>query len=189
MRVAALFMYRSGRVADENVATLVSAGQADRYSDKAGVTPGSSAADGSDHPRPQERVVSFGASRKAAKQAFAMAWISPGDADLAEAHDCFSGVGMTTHRDLGACDGREAPRLLEKEESSLGGRTPVHPGGRLKSKGHPADVVGVAQRPGLVEQLREDPVNQFDGARWALAYDQGGSTAAPAITILEGSRA
>jgi acetyl-CoA C-acetyltransferase len=131
---------------------------------------------------------SFAATRKAAKQAFAMAGIGPRDIDVAEVHDCFSGVEMMTYEDLGFCDRGEAPRLLEKEETSIGGRIPVNPSGGLKSKGHPPGATGVAQCTELFEQLRGDAVNQVDGARWALAHNVGGPTAVSAVTILEGPR-
>jgi acetyl-CoA C-acetyltransferase len=130
----------------------------------------------------------FAATRKAAHQAFGMAGIGPRDIDVAEVHDCFSGVEMMTYEDLGFCDRGEAPRLLEKEETSIGGRIPVNPSGGLKSKGHPPGATGLAQCTELFEQLRGHAVNQVDGARWALAHNVGGPTAVSAVTILEGPR-
>lgn len=134
-------------------------------------------------------LASFAATRKAARQAFAMAGVGPRDIDVAEVHDCFTGVEMMTYEDLGFCDRGEAPRLLEKEETSIGGRIPVNPSGGLKSKGHPPGATGLAQCTELFEQLRGDAVNQVDGARWALAHNVGGPTAVSAVTILEGPRA
>jgi acetyl-CoA C-acetyltransferase len=131
---------------------------------------------------------SFAATRKAAQRAFGMAGVGPGDIDVAEVHDCFSGVEMMTYEDLGFCDRGEAPRLLEKEETSIGGRIPVNPSGGLKSKGHPPGATGLAQCTELFEQLRGEAVNQVDGARWALAHNVGGPTAVSAVTILEGPR-
>ncbi|MCU1669240.1 MAG: pcaF 3 [Blastococcus sp.] len=130
----------------------------------------------------------FAATRKAAQRAFGMAGVGPGDIDVAEVHDCFSGVEMMTYEDLGFCDRGEAPRLLEKEETSIGGRIPVNPSGGLKSKGHPPGATGLAQCTELFEQLRGEAVNQVDGARWALAHNVGGPTAVSAVTILEGPR-
>jgi acetyl-CoA C-acetyltransferase len=130
----------------------------------------------------------FAATRKAAHQAFGMAGVGPRDIDVAEVHDCFSGVEMMTYEDLGFCDRGEAPRLLEQEETSIGGRIPVNPSGGLKSKGHPPGATGLAQCTELFEQLRGEAVNQVDGARWALAHNVGGPTAVSAVTILEGPR-
>ena len=134
----------------------------------------------------KEDLSSFPATRKAARQAFAMAGIGPLDINVAEVHDCFSGVEMMSDEDLGFCNRGEAARLLEKEETSIGGRIPVNPSGGLKSKGHPPGATGLAQCAELFEQLRGHAVNQVDAARWALAHNVGGPTAVSAVTVLEG---
>ncbi|HEV7755333.1 MAG TPA: thiolase family protein [Mycobacteriales bacterium] len=128
----------------------------------------------------------FPATAKAAKQAFAMAGIGPERIDVAEVHDCFTGVEMMTYEELGFCGRGEAPRLLERGETSIGGRLPVNPSGGLKSKGHPPGATGLAQCTELFEQLRGEAVNQVDGARWALAHNVGGPTAVAAVTVLAG---
>ncbi|QSR32183.1 thiolase [Nocardioides sp. S5] len=137
----------------------------------------------------KEDLSSFAATRRAAKQAFAMAGIGPQDINVAEVHDCFTGVEMMTYEDLGFCGRGEAPRLLEKEETSIGGSLPVNPSGGLLSKGHPPGATGIAQCTELFEQLRGHAVNQVDGAKWALAHNVGGPTAVSAITVLEGPSA
>jgi acetyl-CoA C-acetyltransferase len=128
----------------------------------------------------------FPATAKAAKQAYAMAGIGPERIDVAEVHDCFTGVEMMTYEELGFCGRGEAPGLLEKGGTTLDGRLPVNPSGGLKSKGHPPGATGLAQCTELYEQLRGEAVNQVDGARWALAHNVGGPTAVSAVTILEG---
>jgi acetyl-CoA C-acetyltransferase len=133
-------------------------------------------------------LTTFPATTRAARQAFRMAGVSPNDIDVAELHDCFSGVEMMTYEDLGFCDRGEAAHLLEKQETSLGGRLPVNPSGGLKSKGHPPGATGLAQCTELFEQLRGEARNQVEGARWGLAHNLGGPTAVSAITILEGIR-
>ena len=137
----------------------------------------------------KEDLSSFAATRRAAKQAFTMAGINPQNIDVAEVHDCFTGVEMMTYEDLGFCGRGEAPRLLEKGETSMGGSIPVNPSGGLKSKGHPPGATGIAQCTELFEQLRGHAVNQVDGAHWALAHNIGGPTAVAAVTVLEGPRA
>jgi acetyl-CoA C-acetyltransferase len=112
--------------------------------------------------------------------------VTPDAIDVAEVHDCFSGVEMMNYEDLGFCERGEAVRLLEKGETSLGGRIPVNPSGGLKSKGHPPGATGLAQCTELFEQLRGEAANQVDGARWGLAHNLGGPTAVSAVTILEG---
>ena len=133
-------------------------------------------------------LTTFPATTRAAKRAFQMAGITPHDIDVAELHDCFSGVEMMTYEDLGLCDRGEAAQILEKGETSLEGRIPVNPSGGLKSKGHPPGATGLAQCNELFEQLRGEACNQIDGARWGLAHNLGGPTAVSAVTILQSGR-
>lgn len=129
-------------------------------------------------------MTTFPPTVKAARQAFAMAGVGPADIDVAELHDCFTGVEMITYEDLGFCDKFEAYKLVEAGETSVGGRIPVNPSGGLKAKGHPPGATGIAQCFELFEQLRGHSTNQVDGARLALAHNIGGPTAVSAITIL-----
>jgi acetyl-CoA C-acetyltransferase len=129
-------------------------------------------------------LTSFPPTVKAAKQAYAMAGVGPADIDVAEVHDCFTGVELIDYEDLGFCDRFGAAKLVEAEETSIGGRIPVNPSGGLKAKGHPPGATGVAQCFELWEQLRGHASNQVDGARWALAHNVGGPTAVSAVTIL-----
>lgn len=133
-------------------------------------------------------LTTFPATVKAAKAAYAMAGIGPGDIDVAEVHDCFTGVEVIDYEDLGFCDKFGAAKLLEAGETSVGGRIPVNPSGGLKAKGHPPGATGVAQCYELWEQLRGEANNQVDGARWGLAHNIGGPTAVSAVTILSSER-
>ncbi len=127
----------------------------------------------------------FAATTKAARQAYAMAGIGPGDVDVAEVHDCFSGVELMDYEDLGFCGRGEAKVLISEGATTLQGRLPVNPSGGLKAKGHPPGATGVAQCVELFEQLRGHAANQIDSPRWALAHNVGGPTAVSAVTILE----
>jgi acetyl-CoA C-acetyltransferase len=129
-------------------------------------------------------MTTFPPTVKAARQAYSMAGIDPHDVDVAEVHDCFTGVELINYEDLGFCDRFEAYKLIEAGETSVGGRLPVNPSGGLKAKGHPPGATGVAQCVELFEQLRGSASNQVDGARWALAHNVGGPTAVSAVTIL-----
>jgi acetyl-CoA C-acetyltransferase len=133
-------------------------------------------------------MTTFPASVKAARHAYAMAGVGPQDIDVAEVHDCFTGVELIDYEDLGFCDRFEAYKLVEAKETSIGGRLPVNPSGGLKAKGHPPGATGVAPGVELFEQLRGDACNQVDGARWALAHNVGGPTAVSAVTILSSER-
>jgi acetyl-CoA C-acetyltransferase len=131
-------------------------------------------------------MTTFPATVRAARAAYAMAGIGPDDVDVAEVHDCFTGVELMDYEDLGFCERGHAARLIERGETGLEGRLPVNPSGGLKAKGHPPGATGVAQCVELFEQLRGQACNQVDGARWGLAHNVGGPTAVSAVTILEG---
>jgi acetyl-CoA C-acetyltransferase len=167
---------------------LVAEEVADRYTDRPVWVRGVGL--GLDRVMHQHKVdmTTFPPTTKAAKAAFGMAGIGPDDIDVAEVHDCFTGVEMITYEDLGFTERFGAAKLLEAGETTVGGRLPVNPSGGLKAKGHPPGATGVAQCYELFEQLRGTACNQVDGARWALAHNIGGPTAVSAITVLSTDR-
>src|SRR5947199_10671431 len=112
----------------------------------------------------------------------------PRDIDVAEVHDCFTGVELISYEDLGFAQRFEGYKLVESRENYVGGSIPINPSGGLKAKGHPPGATGVAQCYELFEQLRGEAANQVGGAHWGLAHNVGGPTAVSAVTILEGSR-
>src|SRR4029078_8777536 len=93
-------------------------------------------------------------SVKAPRAPFAMAGIGPSDIDVAEVHDCFSGVELMDYEDLGFCERGDAKKLIESGGTSLTGKLPVNASGGLKAKGPPPGATGVAQCVELFEQLR-----------------------------------
>ncbi|GMU77395.1 MAG: putative lipid-transfer protein Ltp1/thiolase [Acidimicrobiia bacterium] len=129
-------------------------------------------------------MTTFPATVRAAKRAYAMAGIGPEDIDVAEVHDCFTGVELIDYEDLGFCERFGAAALIESGDTAVGGRLPVNPSGGLKAKGHPPGATGVAQCVELFEQLRGESTNQVDGTRIGLAHNIGGPTAVSAVTIL-----
>lgn len=131
-------------------------------------------------------MTTFPATVRAAKQAFAMAGMTPADVDVAEVHDFLTGVELISYEDLGFAERFGAYKLVEAEVTSVGGALPVNPSGGLIAKGHPPGATGVAQCVELFEQLRGNAANQVDGARIGLAHNIGGPTAVSAVTILEG---
>jgi acetyl-CoA C-acetyltransferase len=133
-------------------------------------------------------MTTFPPTVKAARHAYAMAGVDPGDIDVAECHDCFSGVELINYEDLGFCGRFDAYKLIEAGETAVGGRLPVNPSGGLKAKGHPPGATGVAQCVELFEQLRGEASNQVDGAKTALAHNVGGPTAVAAVTILSSNK-
>jgi acetyl-CoA C-acetyltransferase len=129
-------------------------------------------------------MTTFPATVKAAKAAYAMAGLTPGDIDVAEVHDCFTGIELMSYEDLGFAERFCGKDIVEANDNYVGGRIPVNPSGGLKAKGHPPGATGVAQCVELFEQLRGESTNQVEGARVALAHNIGGPTAVGAVTIL-----
>ncbi|HEX3793075.1 MAG TPA: beta-ketoacyl synthase N-terminal-like domain-containing protein [Acidimicrobiales bacterium] len=129
-------------------------------------------------------MTTFPPTVKAAASAYAMAGKGPQDIDVAEVHDCFTGVELMSYEDLGFADRFCGHELVEAGDNYVGGRIPVNPSGGLKAKGHPPGATGVAQCVELFEQLRGESTNQVEGARTALAHNIGGPTAVSAVTIL-----
>jgi len=133
-------------------------------------------------------MTTFPPTVKAVKAAYAMAGVTAADIDVAEVHDCFTGVELISYEDLGFCERFGAADLIEKGVTAVGGAKPVNPSGGLKAKGHPPGATGVAQCVEIVEQLRGEAANQVDGARTGLAHNIGGPTAVSAVTVLSSDR-
>jgi acetyl-CoA C-acetyltransferase len=129
-------------------------------------------------------MTTFPATIRASRAAYAMAGVGPDDIDVAEVHDCFTGVELISYEDLGFADRFCGYKLVEDGTTTVGGSRPVNPSGGLKAKGHPPGATGVAQCVEIFEQLRGDAANQVDGARTGLAHNIGGPTAVSAVTIL-----
>lgn len=133
-------------------------------------------------------MTTFPPTKKAAAAAYTMAGIAPVDIDVAEVHDCFTGVELISYEDLGFAERFKGHELVESHDTTVGGRRPVNPSGGLKAKGHPPGATGVAQCVELFEQLRGEACNQVERARFALAHNVGGPTAVSAVTILSNER-
>jgi acetyl-CoA C-acetyltransferase len=131
-------------------------------------------------------MTSFDVTKNAAKSAFDMAHIKPGDVDLAEVHDSFSITEILNYEDLGFARPGKGPKLLKDGETELGGRIPVNIDGGLISKGHPVGATGASQITSLVQQLRKEAGDiQVDGAKIGLAQNIGGIGMYAAVTILK----
>ena len=83
-------------------------------------------------------MTTFPPTVRAAKAAMQMAGVTPRDIDVAEVHDCFTGVELISYEDLGFANRFEAYKLVEGREHYVGGSIPINPSGGLKAKGHPA---------------------------------------------------
>lgn len=123
----------------------------------------------------RETVTSLSCAVEAAKQAYEMAGVKPDDIDVAEVHDCFTIAEIMAYEDLGFCEGGGGGKLIDEEETYVGGRTPVNTDGGLLSKGHPIGATGGSQIRTIALQLRgEAGPTQVNGAEVGLTHNIGG---------------
>ena len=132
-------------------------------------------------------MTSFQVTKNAAKEAYKMARVLPREVDIAEVHDSFSITEILNYEDLGFARPGTGAKLLEREETDLGGRIPVNIDGGLIAKGHPVGATGAGQITALVKQLRGEAGDlQVDNAKVGLAQNIGGIGMYAAVTILRG---
>lgn len=130
-------------------------------------------------------LTSFEVSKNAAKTAYGMARVRPGDVDVAEVHDSFSITEILNYEDLGFAKPGKGPALLKNQETELGGRIPVNVDGGLLAKGHPVGATGASQLVTLVKQLRGEAGDlQVEGAKVGLAQNIGGIGMYATVTLL-----
>lgn len=130
-----------------------------------------------------------GSTALAARAAFEMAGIGPGDLDCAEVHDASAPAELMAYEQIGLAAPGTGPALIESGETALDGALPVNTSGGLLSKGHPIGATGIAQICESTWQLRGDAgPRQVEGARIALTQNGGGwlegDSAAMAVHIL-----
>jgi acetyl-CoA C-acetyltransferase len=124
------------------------------------------------------------ATRLAAEMAYKEAGVRASDVDVAEVHDCFTIAEILAYEDLGFCEKGEGGKLIENEETKIGGRIPVNTSGGLKACGHPVGATGVKQAVEVVLQLRgEAGKRQVKDCRVGLTHNVGGSGATAVVHI------
>ncbi len=126
---------------------------------------------------------------KAAKTAYARAKVSPGDIDVATAHDCFTIAELMAYEDLGFCKKGEAAKMIREGETELGGRIPVNLDGGLKAKGHPIGATGVSMAVEITKQLRGEAGKHQAPIKngYGLVHNIGGTGHYAYVTILSRS--
>jgi acetyl-CoA acetyltransferase len=127
---------------------------------------------GNNHdPEDEEKAPMYLASYKA----YNIAGVGPEEMSVAEVHDA-SAIGETKQIEyLRFCEIGGSRELIEKGETTIGGRIPVNPSGGLESKGHPIGATGIGQLFELVSQLRgECGPRQVENARFAIQENGGG---------------
>ncbi len=111
----------------------------------------------------------------AAKEAYKQAGVGPDDIDVADVHDCFTIAEIMAYENLGFCEIGEGGKLIDEEQTYIGGKIPVNVDGGLKAKGHPVGATGVSMTTEIVKQLRGDAgKRQVDGAEIGLTHNVGG---------------
>jgi acetyl-CoA acetyltransferase len=100
--------------------------------------------------------------------------ITAGNLDVIELHDAFTIEELLYLEAMGICDAGEAAQMLERGETSIGGRCAVSASGGLLAMGHPIGPTGVGQIAEITRQLRgEAGVRQQPNARIGLAHMVG----------------
>jgi acetyl-CoA C-acetyltransferase len=134
-----------------------------------------------DHlPLDRKRVPEFPIARRAAKQAYDMAHLTPGDIHAADLHDCFSISELVAYEILGFAEGGGALDMIRGKGSKL----PVNPGGGLIGDGHPVGATGVRQVVEAFSHLTDQAgARQVPGARHYLTFNMGGTMTTSVVTI------
>lgn len=129
--------------------------------------------------RDKAEITHLPSIQAAARQAYAMARLTPAEIDFAEVHDCFTIAEILAVEELGFCaKGEGGPWSLQQP-------IPINRSGGLKSKGHPVGATGVAQIADVTLQIRGDAEGwQLGKANIGLAQNLGGSGATSVVTIL-----
>ena len=69
------------------------------------------------------------ATISAAKKAFEMAKLKPGDIDVAELHDCFTIAEIVDSEDLGFFEKGKGGQAVQEGLTQVGGKIPINPSG------------------------------------------------------------
>jgi acetyl-CoA C-acetyltransferase len=111
---------------------------------------------------------------EAARRAFTMAGINPGDIDIVELYDAFTYQELLWLEAMGISKDGHAGKDLEAGRFDLSGGLPVNPSGGLLS-GHPVIAAGLIRIAEVVKQIRgEAGEYQVRGAKRGLAQGVNG---------------
>lgn len=134
----------------------------------------------------RKELTSLEAVKSSAQKAYKMSGKNPKDIDITEVHDCFTIAEIAVSEALGYFEAGQGGKALDKEETEIGGKTPINTSGGLKSKGHPVGATGVAQAIEVVEQLRGTAgKRQVKDAKVGLTQNMGGSGGSSVVHIME----
>ena len=133
----------------------------------------------------RESLTGLRCAQEAARQAYKMAGVGPGDIDVAEVHDCFTIAEIMAYEDLGFAKPGKGPGLIEDKATYVDGKIPVNVDGGLLSKGHPIGATGGSQIRTIFNQLKGKAGEiQVKGAEIGLVHNIGGVGQYGNVTIL-----
>jgi len=125
------------------------------------------------------------ATKVAAKKAFEMAHITPGDVDVCEVHDCFTIAEIMAIEDIGFFPKGKGGKATMDGETALNSTISINTSGGLKGCGHPVGATGVKQAVEIVWQLRgEAGDRQVKNAEIGMTHNVGGSGATCVVHIM-----
>jgi acetyl-CoA acyltransferase len=121
-----------------------------------------------------KNLIGYDMNVQAAQKVYDQSGLGPSDFQVIELHDCFSANELLLYEALGLCAEGEAPKLIDNNDTTYGGRWVVNPSGGLISKGHPLGATGLAQCAELTWQLRGTAdKRQVDNVNAALQHNIG----------------
>jgi len=126
----------------------------------------------------------FTVARKAIKQAYERAGLTPGDIHAAEVHDCFSISEVIQYELLGFAEPGHGWKLLADGATRFDGPIPVNVSGGLIADGHPVGATGVRQVWEACRQLTGTAgERQLQDVSRFLCFNMGGSMTTNVCTI------
>jgi acetyl-CoA C-acetyltransferase len=126
----------------------------------------------------------FTVARKAAKQAYDRANLTPGDIHAAEVHDCFSISEIIQYEVIGIAEPGHGWHLLADGATRFDGPIPVNVSGGLMADGHPVGATGVRQVWEACRQLSGTAgERQLRDVSRFLCYNMGGTLTTNVCTI------
>ena len=133
----------------------------------------------------RDSYTSLACARNAAQQAYRMAKIEAKDVNVAQVHDCFTIAEILAYEDLNFCARGEGGKLIQNEETYVGGKIPINTDGGLLSKGHPIGATGGSHVRTIVKQLRGEAGSvQVGKAEIGLVHNVGGAGIYGSVLIL-----
>jgi len=136
----------------------------------------------------RSEFASFECSVKAVREAYKMAKVTVRDLDVAEVHDSFTSAEIINYEDLGFCRRGEGGKLIQDEQTYIGGKIPVNVDGGLLAKGHPVGATGASHIIAVAKQLRNEAgPTQVPNAKIGLAHNIGGIGMYSVCTVLRAS--